>query len=51
MNIITIVITIILRTSPVAYGSSWFRGELELQLQSYATATPTLDLSRICSLC
>ena len=33
------------RTAPVAYGSSWARGQIG------ATATPTQNLSCICNLC
>ena len=35
---------------PMAYGGSQGRGESELQLLAYATATATTDPSRICDL-
>ena len=36
-----------LRATPVAYGSSQARGELELQLIAYSTATATWDPSHV----
>ena len=38
------------RATPAAYGSSWVRVELELQLPAYTIITATLDLSCICDL-
>ena len=38
------------RAAPVAYGSSQARGQLELQLQAYTTATAMPDPSRVCDL-
>ena len=38
------------RTLPKAYGSSQARGQIELQLPAYTTATAMPDLSHICSL-
>ena len=40
----------IFRVVPTAYGSSQFRGQIELQLPGYTTATATQDLSRVCDL-
>ena len=34
----------------MAYGGSQARGQIELQLPAYATATATQDLSPICDL-
>ena len=35
----------------MAYGGSQARGQLELQLPAYTTATATWDLSHVCDLC
>ena len=35
---------------PAAYGSSWARGEIRLQLPAYTTATTTPDLSHVYNL-
>ena len=39
------------KAAPVAFGSSQAGVELELQLQTYTTATAMPDLSPICELC
>ena len=44
-------LVLLLRATPVAFGSSHRRGvKSELQLPSYTTATVTPDLSRVCDL-
>ena len=40
----------IFRATPAAYGGSWARVRLELQLLTYATATATQDPNCICDL-
>ena len=39
----------LLRATPVAFGSSQARVELELQLPAYTTATATQDMSHVCN--
>ena len=38
------------RATPAAYGGSQARGQLELQLLAYTTATGTADPSHVCDL-
>ena len=40
-----------LMAAPLAYGSSWARGQIRATAEANATATATPDLSRICDLC
>ena len=41
---------VLCRAATMAYGGSPARGQLELQLPAYTTATKTWDLSRVCDL-
>ena len=41
---------LLFRTAPSADGGSQARGQLELQLLTYATATATQDPSHVCNL-
>ena len=46
-----LVIFLLFRATPAAYGSSQARAELELQLKAYTTATVMGDLCHVCDLC
>jgi len=46
-NFFHLFIYLFIWATPVAYGSSQARGQSELQLMIYATATATWDLSHI----
>ena len=38
-------------STPVAYGSSWARGQIRATTEAYTTATAMPDPSHICNLC
>ena len=48
---IKIFFSFFLRATRAAYGSSQARGQIDLQLATYAIAIATPDLSHICDLC